>query len=216
MARPSRTALYADDRYFLWKAILRFLAILCALVGIATIAWALTHRIIPPESQNETDSNTSYNDYSNDGDYAGEPYDFASLPWSFITLGLSILWNAANLLVLSFRNKPIHPGANVGCDLVLWLGLIVTGLAALAGMLNYFAYYPGEYDNGDNSGDSYGTFSNSSGTWYTLPDGSLVNQTIAHDCGGFSTCSAQDQFYNAIQHKGVIIAVGAAMNFVLV
>ena len=213
MARPSRTALYADDRFFLWKAILRFLAILCALVGVATIGWALAHRLIP-EGSNIDPNDTE--DYYYDGGFGDDPYDFVTLPWSFIGLGLSILWNAANLIVLAFRNRPIHPGANVGCDLILWLGLIVTGLAAVSGALNYFAYYPGEYDNGNNSGDSYGTFSNSSGTWYTLPDGSLANQTIAHDCGGFSTCATQQQFESSIRHKGVIIVVGAAMNFILV
>ncbi len=214
MARPSRTALYADDRTFLWKAILRFLAILLALVGIATTAWALVNQFHTPDSLNSNSNSNNYynNNYEN---YYDPYYDFASLPWTFITLGLSVIWNTANLGVLFSRNKPIHPGANVGCDLILWLGLIVTGTAAVIGATGYFYYIPEEYDNGYNSGDSYGTFTNSSGTWYQLPDGTLANQTTAHDCGGFSSCSAAQQYAQSIQRKGIIIAVGAAMSFVV-
>ena len=217
MARPSRTALHADDPTYLWKAILRAIAILFAIVGVGTIAWALINHVargIITPSDSTGDDYGGYDDYY-DGGYDSYYTNFATLPWTFITLGLSILWNIANLAVLFFRNKPIHPGANVGCDLVLWLGLCATGSTAVIGALNYFDYYPGSYDDGDNPYDSYGTFSNSSGTWYDLPNGSLVNKTVASGCGGFSTCAEERRYEIALQHKGVVIAVGAAMSFMV-
>lgn len=207
MARPSRVALYGDDPAFLWKVILRALAILFAAVGIATIGWALNDHILA------TDDDYNDNEYDGYSDYDFE--DFATLPWSFIALGLSVIWNLANLAVLLSRNRPIHPGANVGCDLVLWLGLLVTGPAAVVGAISYFNYYPGEYDNGNNPDDSYGNFSNSSGTWNQLPNGSLVNGTVADQCGGFTTCAQLHRYESALQHKGVIIFVGCAMSFIV-
>ena len=56
MARPSRSAMYADDATFLWKPILRFLAVLLAIVGIGTTAWAMTSHIHRPASDTGTNS----------------------------------------------------------------------------------------------------------------------------------------------------------------
>ena len=141
MARPSRTALYANDPTFLWKAILRAFSILIALIGIATFAWAYDKFV---HDLNFDGTYSTYNSYDDNFDEAGT--DFLYLPWSFITLGLSILWNVINLAVLLSRNKPIRPGANVACDLLLWLFLITTGIFATFGATNflYFYYYQDE------------------------------------------------------------------------
>ena len=206
MARPSRSAMYADDGTFLWKPILRFLAILLAIVGIGTTAWAMTSRIHHPDSDSATSG-------SDPGDYE---YDFSYdlLPWQFITLGLSILWNIANMVTLLIRNRAIHPGANVACDLLLWLGLLVTaGFATLGGTnyLYYYAYDDYSYDNGSSYGG--GTYSNGTRFEYTA-NGTAV--AVANSqCDGFTTCAARDQYESAVRHKGVVIIVGASVAFVV-
>ena len=38
-----------------------------------------------------------------------------------------MIWNIANIAVLLKRTRAIHPGANVGCDLIIWLGFLAMG-----------------------------------------------------------------------------------------
>ena len=213
MARPSRSTMYADDATFLWKPILRFLAILLAIVGIGTTAWVISSRLHRPISTSDPDYS---DDYSNGYGYD----DFNTtvfLPWQFITLGLSILWNIANITTLLVRNRAIHPGANVACDLILWLGLLVTGGFATLGSVNYFYYSPDDDDNyyDDDLGYGGGTYSNGTNFDYTA-NGTMVPVTNStSQCGDFTSCAARDQFVSAVQHRGVVIAVGAAMAFVV-
>lgn len=208
MARPSRSAMYADDATFLWKAILRFLAILLAIIGIATTAWAMISHIQGPT----TDTNSSYaNGYEDD--YF--PSEAVYLPWQYITLGLSILWNIANICTLLVRNRAIHPGANVACDLLLWLGLLFTGAFATIGATSYSFYTAGDDDSyEDGLGYGGGTYSNGTQFDYTA-NGTTVPATNQNQCGGFTTCAARDQYASAIRHKGVVVAVGASMAFVV-
>ncbi|KAK4697276.1 hypothetical protein P7C71_g763, partial [Lecanoromycetidae sp. Uapishka_2] len=186
MARPSRQAMYADDPTFLWKLILRISAIPLALIGIGTVACALVTHPIPALAPS-TGSTFSF-DFQ----------DFVTLPWSFIPLSLSILWNVANVAILLSKNRPVHPGMNVGCDLVLWLFLGVTGTFATFGAAQYI----------DNSIEGYDDFTDNGGGTY--PNG------IALDCGSFSSCDAETTYANALQHKGIVITVGVAMEFALV
>ena len=72
-----------------------------------------------------------------DSTYYSSSSSYILLPWQFIALGLSILWNTANITTLIARNRAIHPGANVACDLLLWLALLVTGFFATIGATNY-------------------------------------------------------------------------------
>ena len=213
MARPSRSAMYADDATFLWKPVLRFLAILLAIVGIGTTAWVMVSRLHRPISTSNTDNSDDYYSYGYD-----EFNSIVFLPWQFITLGLSILRNIANITTLLVRNRAIHPGANVACDLLLWLGLLVTGGFATLGSVNYFYYSPdddyyGSYDR--DLGYGGGTYSNGTQFEYTA-NGTMVPVTnSASQCGDFTSCAARDQFVSAVQHRGVVIAVGAAMAFVV-
>ena len=207
MARPSRSAMYTDDATFLWKIILRFLAILLAVVGIATTAWAMISRIQGPSSA--TDSSYS-NDYSYQDDYFFG--DYAYLPWQYITLGLSILWNLANIATLLARNRAIHPGANVACDLILWLGLLFTSSFASIGATTYLYYTADDDSINDDGGLGYGGGTYSNGTQYEYTaNGTTVPVPETNICGGFTTCAAQDQYIRALHHKGVVIAVGASM-----
>ena len=203
MARPSRSAMYADDATFLWKPILRFLAILLAIIGIGTTAWAMTTPNHPDSSSSTLD--TGYYSYS---------YSTIFLPWQFIALGLSILWNTANIATLLVRNRAIHPGANVACDLLLWLALLVTGFFATIGATNYL--YSSDYNDygyGTDSPYGGGTYSNGTRFEYTS-DGSMVPVTDSQ-CDGFTTCAARDQYISAVQHRGVVTLVGAAAAFIV-
>lgn len=126
-----------------------------------------------------------------------------------------MLWNVANISTLLARNRFIHPGANVACDLLLWLGLLFTSAFATIGATSYIyftAYDDGNYADGSVYGG--GTYSNGTQYEYTA-NGTTVPVTNQSQCDGFTTCAARDQYVSAIQHKGVVVAVGASMAFVV-
>lgn len=198
--RPSRQQMYADDPKFLWKLILRSLTIVLSIVSIGLIGWSLANQVTFPDNIHDSYDDTYYDwPYSNDVWF---------LPWEFITLGLSVMWNAANILVLLTRNRPIHPGANVACDLLLWLGLIVTGAFAALDAGIYFWWHP--YDDA--------TFSNGSddnGSYSILPNGTntTTTTTTINPCPGFTSCSAQEaSSTSGLNRKGTVIALGAALS----
>ena len=171
MARPSRTAIYADDPTYFWKLVLRILCILLSVASIGCIGWALDHHV-----------------YSSDyyyGDYGYYGSDFFFLPWLLIPLGLSVVWNIANIATLLARNRPIHPGANVGCDLILWLMFGVAGsFAAIEG-----------------SGFIY--------------EGQYASVNDSYDCETYQVdCTSQGD-YTRVELKGIVIVVGASLSFVV-
>ena len=142
------TSFRERDPPFLWKIILRGLSILLAIVSIGTLAWAITHGV---RRSSVDDNNTD--GYGEDSDNSGDGLDWC-LPWSFISLGLSMVWNFTNLLTIWVRDgRGIHPGANVGCDLFLWLALLVTGIFATFGATNELWWYDGgSYYSGEDNG----------------------------------------------------------------
>ena len=79
---------------------------------------------------------------------------------------------------------------------------------ATFGATNYLFY--SAYDDGEGFGD--GTYSNGTQFEY-LANGTTV--PVANSCDGFSTCAIRDHYVSAIQHKGVVVAVGASMAFVV-
>lgn len=209
MARPSRTALYAHDRTYLWKFLLRVLAILFAGVAIGTIAWATTVRY------NDNNNNGNVVTDSDGDTYLDDDYtDFYStftilLPWVIIALGLSFIWNIINIIILLARNRWIHPGANVGCDLVLWLVLGISGGIAATGAGSYLLY-GWEYDDGgydDNSG-GYLTYPN--GTNYYVP----TNGTDGGNCGDAS-CGNNNNNNNIFQHASIVVIIGCAFAYIV-
>ena len=54
-------------------------------------------------------------------------------------VALSIIWNATNIIVRLSRARPVHPGANVGCDLVLWLAFIIALVFSYAASILFIA-----------------------------------------------------------------------------
>lgn len=207
MTRPSRTAIHAHDPTYIWKLFLRVLAILFAAVAIGTIAWAIT--AIPYNGDPASD-------VLDEAYYIGPNYFYYGytmlLPWVLIALGLSVIWNIVNTVVLLARNRWIHPGANVGCDLVLWLGLGVTAGIASVGAVSYLLYEGDYYDSYDagsvDAGFGGGTFPNGTSYYNT------ANGTEVAYCGDVS-CEAQSSFNALVRHAGIVVTVGCAFAWIV-
>ncbi|KIX05181.1 uncharacterized protein Z518_06053 [Rhinocladiella mackenziei CBS 650.93] len=52
-------------------------------------------------------------------------------PESFAFLGLSFIWNIADLATRFSRQHGVHPGAHVGLDLIIWIGLFSSAVIQL-------------------------------------------------------------------------------------
>lgn len=142
MVRLFPTSFRERDPPFLWKIVLRGLSIPLAIVSIGTLAWAFSNHV-----RRSSDDDSGTDSYGEESEY-GEDGLMWSLPWSFISLGLSVIWNFANLLTIWVRDgRGIHPGANVGCDLFLWLAFLVTGIVATFGALDELFWYDDSYYN---------------------------------------------------------------------
>ncbi|KAL9117056.1 MAG: hypothetical protein Q9187_006411 [Circinaria calcarea] len=136
-------------------------------------------------------------------------------------LGVSILWNGANIIVRLSRPRPMHPGANVGMDLVLWLALIVTGLLATVAAVRNLNSISNESNNQSSKPvknpdgtysyiyGEYGYFQN--GTYGFVPDG-----TPGARCPDFSSCAARAVATSSIHHLGMVEAVGSGFTFLAV
>ena len=194
MTLLSHRALHDADATYAWKLVFRLLAFVFGIIGIGSIGWAFNYHPmpqLPPSSDTSTTTQASQNiSYFYD--------DKIYLPWSFISLSASVLWNSANVgVLLARKGQGIHPGANVGCDLVLWMAFLVTGVYALFGAFSVNGYWTGSYyPNGGAIGGSSG------------------NATGADVlCPAFLNCQAQTDYYNAMQRKSVVIMLGVAMSF---
>ena len=110
--REFRDQLLENDRHAVWKISLRIINVVFACVSLICVSW-VTDRAL-------------------DQDY----YSAVNILWDTIPLGISIIWNLSNIIFQLIKRRPIHPGANVGVDLALWLAFVVIAvwgtLAALA------------------------------------------------------------------------------------
>ncbi|KAI4155597.1 MAG: hypothetical protein LQ340_000890 [Diploschistes diacapsis] len=77
----------------------------------------------------------------------------------FVPFGLSLLWNLTNIIRRLTARTPVHPGANVGLDLIIWLfffGIIIfTYLYASAAL---FVAKSGNVNSSTISGSYIGTY----------------------------------------------------------
>ncbi|MCJ1401000.1 hypothetical protein MMC11_004212 [Xylographa trunciseda] len=195
-----RAALHDGERYWAWKLALRATAIVFALVSVGCFAWASS-------PANESLSNFFY-----------------FVPWEFIPLGVSIIWNVANVIVLFARKRPIHPGANVGMDLVLWLGLLAASLSAVVAVLQEVQWTSNYFEFSDINSLNYiqlpnGTYGYVDGHYTEAPNGTEYYVTGDSSdpvaCGGYYDCDLQSRHVNRHHTLGIVEAVGVAFSFVV-
>ena len=198
-----------SDPTYLWKIVLRISAILLAIASTVLIAWSLSYH---PRADRPPP--LSLYNINNQEVYYSEGYSYrlvGTLPWGIIPLSLSIFWNVANLLTCYVRQgRSIHSGANVACDLVLWLGLLATGVIASFGANLLLWEYAVDGHSGKFDGSEYGEYSNQ--TYYQkYPNGT---EKIA-PCPGFVSCEADKGYTGAVHAKGVVIATGIATTLIV-
>ncbi len=212
-----------SDRGWKVKALLRILCVNLALVGIGTIAWSCyslaAHGGYAPAS----------NDYI---DYFSDIFDGPDMAWpGLITFCVSVAWCLACLAILAIRKRPMHPGACVALDLLLWLSYCVTATWVVFAVLQLESWGPG---NGfwDDSGSSnsywsgeYILASNGTIVWDagTSPSGTPVrdcDQPNSNEYAGnhrFADCAELDAFVNKLwqekPHRVSVLTAGLACQF---
>ncbi|MCJ1392918.1 hypothetical protein MMC18_005790 [Xylographa bjoerkii] len=151
----SRAQVSTAERHWATKFTIRLITFSLALIGIAITAYTLS---------------PAYRNVKN-----------GLLVWALVPLGLSVLWNAANVIVRLCRASPIHPGANVGVDLIILLALLVLGAPSIVGAIENVRYVASDISqNLSTGGYSY------------APNGTVIwvsnDLTTLHDCPGYSNC----------------------------
>ncbi|KAF1962117.1 hypothetical protein CC80DRAFT_487651 [Byssothecium circinans] len=186
--------LNAGDRNWQWKIGMRAVLVVISLIGLGCAAWVVANFT----------NKTMYYGYSFDAD------DGASIPWTLITFTLTILWSTACILVFALRksHKPLHPGAQVGVDLILWLGYIFTGLFAVIAVLSVRDYGSTGVIGGHYSGDGPWNYVQGNNTWVynatSSYSSSYSSSSRSRNCDssysssstGFETCAALDEYVN--------------------
>ncbi|KAL8766838.1 MAG: hypothetical protein Q9209_006496 [Squamulea sp. 1 TL-2023] len=107
--------LYQKDQRWIWKLVLRVIAIILALVGVSCVAFV-------------TDYLREWVHRGQEGEDRDIHNGMLILPWLLFTLCLSVLWNTANILILFFHSRPLTPSANLACDSLLLLSLSASGI----------------------------------------------------------------------------------------
>lgn len=191
--------LNAVDRLWKFKMALTIILILTGIIGIGCIAWAFS---------------TSLEDWKTGYDSG---YDTkAALPWGLIPLCISVVWCFLCIILFVSRKCPVHPGARVTMELLLWLGFLVTALWATSVLVDLLPW--GEDGTlGDESGWSdsrYGEYQlqkNNTWVWVQDSDYSVSYQRICNgsnedtDSYGyygvekpFTSCAEIDAWVNAL------------------
>lgn len=127
-----------------------------------------------------------------------------------------MIFNAIVILVLLFSKRPIHPGAAVGVDLILWLTLVVTGFFCT------YAYYSIGWDYDNSSSSYYGNYSSDGESYrseyYCGSDDYLYNpsdRTCTYSpsaCPGYDSCEQRDA-YDASRYRRRVLWAGAVFTW---
>ncbi|KAF2278340.1 uncharacterized protein EI97DRAFT_431582 [Westerdykella ornata] len=194
----------AAEELWVWKLGLRALAVLLAVIGIGCMAWVFATR---PR-------------YDLDRPMIG--YDDSYGVWTLVTFTVSAVWCTTCILVLLLRrpNKPVHPGAAVGIDLVLWLSYIPTAMLALYDLLDLVRWGSYGYIETYGLGGDYKQAPN--GTWVWVQDQYDSYYGRNRECDGrysaFENCAEQDAFINQLYlakaHREAVEKVGVACQFI--
>ncbi|KAF9692712.1 hypothetical protein EKO04_009045 [Ascochyta lentis] len=193
--------LNAVDRLWKFKLALTTILIFTGVIGIGCIAWAVS----------------TAHEFRSGYDYG---YDSTwSLPWGLITFSISVIWCVLCIALFIIRKRPVHPGARVAMDLLLWLGFLTTALFTMIALFDLLAW--GEYGTlGMDSGWSsrYGEYvlqPNNTWVWTQASDSASV--TYERTCTGsssstnsygnyyytdnpFRNCADMDAYVNALWH----------------
>jgi len=84
--------------------------------------------------------------------YYGEFY----ATWLLIPLGVSFFWNIAVITVRLCRPRPMHPGAIVALDLLIWIAFVIALIFAYAGAVYDINNDYNNYGPNEGYGDYYG------------------------------------------------------------
>jgi len=131
---------------------MRIVLVIVGIIGIGCAAWVVV-RYGPGKNP-----------------YLYELDDAWTMPWTLITFCISVLWSFACIAVFFMRrpNAPVHPGAQVGMDLVLWLAFIPTALCAILAVSSVANLgQSGRIGNSwySSSSDGYYFYQESNNTW---------------------------------------------------
>ncbi|KAL8942780.1 MAG: hypothetical protein Q9216_001465 [Gyalolechia sp. 2 TL-2023] len=104
---------HQNDKRWVWKIVLRVIGIVVALVGMGCVAWIL-YKLRRWANAHE------------EGDYQADEF---ILPWLLFSFTLSLLYDAANIIiVLSHHSNLLTRAATIACDLLLTLSLLASGI----------------------------------------------------------------------------------------
>ncbi|PVI00877.1 hypothetical protein DM02DRAFT_490398, partial [Periconia macrospinosa] len=169
--------LNAGDRGWKWKIGMRAIIVLVSFIGLGCAAWIVANFT----------SQARYRYFDMDN------WDYDIFPWVLITFSISIVWGAVCGLVFLMKKShaPVHPGAQVAVDLILWLSYIGTALCAVAGALSV-----SQLGNDGTIGGSY--WSSGSDRWdYHQSNNSWVyNASSSYDRYSSSSSSSNGRSCN--------------------
>ena len=216
MIRSRLSALEAHDPTYLWKFIVRALAALLSLTGVALAGHALAASLHDPNDNSMVPR--QYSSYKHWRHY----YDLnLYLPWLFIPLSLSILWNGTNIAAYVVRTKSLQPVANFISDLLLGLGLLATGIYAAFPAARFIHFTLEEY--GRVFGRTWSLPRNRSSTYNQTNTGPLgvefltPSNVTGQVCAGLlvDDCTATLQLVKGYNIKGRVIMAGCVTAYIV-
>ncbi|KAF2149163.1 hypothetical protein K461DRAFT_281517 [Myriangium duriaei CBS 260.36] len=181
-----REKLEAGDEHWSWKIAFRVILIVVGLIGIGCAASIVAGA--------RTGSNYVL-DYEDADDF--------NITWTLITFSVTIIWSAICILVLLLRRPPapVHPGAQVGIDLVLWLAYVATALWATVAVINAMSWGTDGWI-GDYSSYGHYTYDSGNGTWVWTASDYATRYGNGRNCddsmSSFSSCAEQDAYVNSL------------------
>lgn len=134
-----------------------------------------------------------------------------TLVLTYLQFSLSFIWCLANLCVLLVHSRWIHPGANVGCDLFLWLLFIVTSFFSTVGFLQDLLWSDSNYNQSD-------TYTYGATTYAHYPNGTSYEVTPSNQtppCPGYNSCAEKDAVSSARHKRVVVVTVATVLAWLL-
>ncbi|PSN64884.1 hypothetical protein BS50DRAFT_575026 [Corynespora cassiicola Philippines] len=182
-----RQKLDVGHRHWISKLSLRIITILGGIIGIGCMAYAT--------ATNPLRSGYWYIEFGDDW----------TVPWTLITFAISVVWSVICVLVFLLRQRPVHPGCQVGIDLILWLAFIPTAMFALVGLMSLQDWGSNGIVNNYSSDGYYRLADN--GTWVWKENASSSYYNSERDCESgssyysynpFSTCAEEEAYVNRL------------------